>query len=119
MIRAVVYDRCIDTARALCVRLRRSRIMAVAGPPTDFDRTFESEGLPHLIVTELEMPMFSGFELLRQIRGEWGQDELPVIAYTSVDDALAWAQARMLGANEVVARSGHDPVQRLEAAIAR
>ena len=54
MIRAVVYDRCIDTARALCARLRRSRITGVAVHPTDFDRTFESEGLPHLIVTELE-----------------------------------------------------------------
>ena len=119
MIRAVVYDRCIDTARTLCARLRRSRIAAIAVHPTDFDRTFDSEGLPHLIVTELEMPMFSGFELIRQIRGEWSQDELPVIAYTAVDDALAWTQARMLGANEVVARSGADPVKRLEAAIAR
>ena len=119
MIRAIVYDRCIDTARALCVKLRRSRIAAVAVHPTDFDRTFEAEGLPHLIVTELEMPLFSGFELIRQVRGEWSGQELPVIAYTTVDDALAWAQARTLGANEVIAKTGPDPVKRLEAAIAR
>ena len=35
MIRAIVYDRCIDAARALCVKLRRSRITAVAVHPTE------------------------------------------------------------------------------------
>src|SRR3954454_22658737 len=119
MIRAIVYDRCVDAARDLCAQLRWSRIAAVAVHPTDFDRTFEAEGLPHLIVTELEMPLFSGFSLIRELRREWGGDELPIVAYTSVDDALAWSQARALGANEVVARSGPDPVKRLEAAIAR
>jgi DNA-binding response OmpR family regulator len=118
MTRAIVYDRCVDIARALCAKLKKARISAVAVHPTDFDRTFE-EGMPHLLVTELEMPMFSGFELLRQVRSEWSRDELPIIVYTSVDDALAWAKAKEIGANEIVAKAGADPVKRLEAAIAR
>lgn len=119
MTRAIVYDRCIDAARGLSARLRRAGVRATAVHPTDFDRTFEDGGVPHLLVTELQMPLFSGFELIRQVRREWGRDELPVIAYTAVDDALAWAEARTLGANEVVVKFGPDPVKRLEAAIAR
>src|SRR3954463_1524072 len=69
MTRAIVYDRCIDAARALCARLRKEQISACAIHPTDFDRTFE-EGIPHLLVTELAMPMFSGFELIRDVRRE-------------------------------------------------
>lgn len=119
MTRAIVYDRCIDVARATAVRLRRSRIVAAAIHPTDFDLTFESGGLPHVIITELEMPLFSGFELIRQVRSEWGRSELPIIAYTSVDDALAWAAAKEAGANEVVTKCGPDPLKRLESAVAR
>lgn len=118
MTKAIVYDRCVDAARALCARLRKSRISATAVHPTDFDRTFE-DGMPHLLVTELAMPMFSGFELLRQVRADWSRQELPIIVYTSVDDALAWAEARELGANEVVAKMGLEPIKRLEAAIER
>jgi PleD family two-component response regulator len=119
MTRAIVYDRCIDTARATCAKLRRSRITAVAVHPTDFDRTFEAEGMPHVIVTELAMPMFSGFELIRQVRADWSRAELPIIAFTTADDALAWAEAKEVGADDVVVKAGPDPIQRLSAAIAR
>lgn len=119
MTRAIVYDRCIDAARATCARLRRSRISAAAVHPTDFDRSFEAEGMPHILVTELEMPLFSGFELIRQVRSDWSQAELPIVVFTTADDALAWNEARELGADEVVVKSGPDPMKRLEAAIAR
>jgi DNA-binding response OmpR family regulator len=118
MTRAIVYDRCIDAARTLCARLRKAHISATAVHPTDFDRTFE-DGMPHFLITELAMPMFSGFELIRDVRSEWSSRDLPIIAYTSVDDALAWTKARELGADEIVAKMGIDPIKRLQAAIER
>ena len=101
MIRAIVYDRCIDAARSVCLRLLRRRIAAVAVHPTDFDLTFEPHGVPNLLITELEMPLFSGFELIRRVRSAWGESPPRIIAYTMIDDAGAWQKARDLGADEV------------------
>lgn len=117
MIRAIVYDRCIDAARSVCLRLLRRRIAAVAVHPTDFDLTFEPHGVPNLLITELEMPLFSGFELIRRVRSAWGESPPRIIAYTMIDDAGAWQKARDLGADEVVYKGSANALKRLDLAI--
>jgi len=118
MTRAIVYDRCVLAARDICQRLRRKhRLDADAVHATDFDGSLNAGAKPGLIVTELQMPMFSGFELIRRIRLDYDMSELPIVAYTAIDDAMAWEKARDLGANQVIFRGGHDPLARLDVAV--
>lgn len=117
MTRVIVYDRCILEARKTCLRLRRQHHLdASAVHPTDFDLTFD-DAPPSLIVTELQMPMFSGFELIRQVRSVYKASTLPIIALTAIDDAMAWEQAREIGANAVIFRNSQDAMLRLDVAV--
>ena len=118
MARVIVYDRCVLAAREICLRMRRRHhLEASAVHPTDFDLTFNDGAPPALIVTELQMPMFSGFELVRRIRSAYKSSELPIIAFTAIDDAMAWDQARELGANAVIFRNSQDAMLRMDVAI--
>ncbi|HEX8914788.1 MAG TPA: hypothetical protein VF796_20720 [Humisphaera sp.] len=118
MTRAVVFDRCVDQARALAARFRKQGIDASAVHPTDLDLTFDDAGgLPDFVVTELQMPMLSGVELIRRVRSVWPGGEPALIAFTTVDDPELWAAARAAGADEVVLRRGQDAMLRLDVAI--
>lgn len=119
MARVIVYDRCVLAAREVSLRLRRRHHLdAAVVHPTDFDLTFDDARPPALIVTELQMPMFSGFELIRQVRSAYRSAELPIVAFTAIDDALAWDQAKELGADVVIFRNSQDAMLRLDVAIA-
>ena len=119
MARVIVYDRCVLAARQVALRLRRRHHLdASVVHPTDFDLTFDDGQPPALIVTELQMPMFSGFELIRQVRSVYRSAELPIVAFTAIDDALAWEKARELGADVVIFRNSQDANLRLDVAIA-
>lgn len=120
MARVLVFDRCVDEARGLCARLRKRRFEATAVHPTDFDLTFEETGgTPDVLIVELNMPLFSGYDLIRSIRGALSDRQLPIIVFTREQDSAAWELARSLGANEIVNRGGQDAMLRLDIAIAR
>lgn len=119
MARVIVYDRCILAAREVCLRLRRRhQLDATPVHPTDFDLTFDDGPAPSLIVTELQMPIFSGFELIRQVRSVYRSADVPIVAYTAIDEALAWEKARAIGADAVIFRNSQDAMLRLDVAIA-
>ncbi|QOV90166.1 response regulator [Humisphaera borealis] len=118
MARVIIYDRCVLAARETALRLRRRhQLEASAVHATDFDLTFDDGPHPSLVITELQMPMFSGFELIRRVRSAYKSSELPIIAYTAIDDAIAWQQARDLGADRVIFRNSQDAMLRLDVAV--
>ena len=49
--------------------------------------------LPHVVITDVEMPGIDGFELTRQLRAAPATATLPVLMITSSDDKVEQAEA--------------------------
>ncbi|MDB5296332.1 MAG: hypothetical protein JWO31_2315 [Phycisphaerales bacterium] len=116
---AYVYDRTTASARRTCTDLLRGNVPAFPLEPDAFDPTFETGGVPHLIVTELDMLPVDGLDLIRQVRAFWSAVELPIVVYTSSVDPETFAAAMAAGANELVNRDAPDAAERLSAAVER
>ncbi len=56
----------------------------------------------HLIITDLNMPVMGGFELLDNIRNKLGMEDIPVIVLTSDAEEKTREEAFRLGANDFV-----------------
>ncbi len=54
---------------------------------------FETEALPHVVITDVEMPGLDGFQFTRHIRATPALAHLPVIMITSADDRREAAEA--------------------------
>jgi CheY-like chemotaxis protein len=59
---------------------------------------------PHLVVTDLYMPVMSGFELIERLRSDPETADLPVVAITADSRPAAATQARQAGAADVLAK---------------
>lgn len=74
------------------VRVKTSRVLArahyqvlLADDGTDAVKQLEST-LPHVLITDVEMPVMDGFTLTRHVRGHARTAHIPVIMITSSDD---------------------------------
>jgi len=74
------------------VRVKTSRVLAraqyqvlLADDGTDAVKQLEST-LPHVLITDVEMPGMDGFTLTRHVRGHARTSHIPVIMITSSDD---------------------------------
>lgn len=63
-----------------------------------------------LVLLDTMMPGMSGIELLKMLRGVYGQSELPVIMATAVSDSASVAGALETGANDYVSKPIDYPV---------
>ncbi len=59
---------------------------------------------PDVILTDLNMPEVSGFDILKVIRAHVRHQHIPVIVLTSADDATTKLQALQLGATDFLAK---------------
>jgi CheY-like chemotaxis protein len=59
---------------------------------------------PHLVLTDLMMPVMNGFELIRQLRANPMTASLPIVAITADATEYAARQARQAGAMDVITK---------------
>jgi CheY-like chemotaxis protein len=59
---------------------------------------------PHLILTDLMMPVMGGIELIARIRADPETMDLPVVALTADATEQATLQAREAGADDVITK---------------
>lgn len=64
----------------------------------------ENHPLPGLVLLDLNIPRFSGLEVLKWIREQPRFASLPVVVYTSSEDPMDQEQARQLGANDYIVK---------------
>ncbi|MEE8483874.1 MAG: hybrid sensor histidine kinase/response regulator, partial [Nitrospinota bacterium] len=60
--------------------------------------------MPHLVITDISMPIMDGWELLESIRSNSKTAELPVIVLTSISDMESREKAFRMGANDFLAK---------------
>jgi CheY-like chemotaxis protein len=59
---------------------------------------------PELVLLDVKMPGMDGFEVLRRLREERATRDLPVILFTSSENAVDVERARALGADGFVTK---------------
>ena len=59
---------------------------------------------PHLVLTDLMMPVMDGIELIRRLHDDPATTDLPVVAITADATELAERQAREAGAVDVITK---------------
>ncbi|MBI3368572.1 MAG: response regulator [Burkholderiales bacterium] len=106
------------------VRVKTSRLLAqhhyrvaLAEDGLDAMRQIEAE-LPHVLITDVEMPGLDGFELTRRVRSHPRSAHIPVIMITSADDRLQGA-AQAAGVSVLLGKpySEQDLIARIEASL--
>ena len=63
---------------------------------------------PDLVVLDLMMPGFSGFDVLTALRADGRTSALPVVVYTAVDDPVYRDRAMTLGARAYMVKGRAD-----------
>lgn len=111
-LRVVVIDDDLDARQLACLTLEASHMWAYL-PTMQVWREFPSgqeaiellaslpveTPLPHLILCDLEMPGFNGFETVRQLRSLERLKDVPIVMVTTRADDLGFAvQAKECGA---------------------
>ena len=71
-------------------------------------------GLPHLIVTDVNMPRLDGFGLTRRLKQEQRYADIPVILVTSLDSPADKARGIEVGADAYIVKSSFDQGDLLE-----
>jgi CheY-like chemotaxis protein len=74
-----------------------------------------------LVLLDLLLPQIDGVQVLKQIRSEFGPQELPVLAFTNAYPGGMVQQAWEAGANQVIPKAGTKPglvIQMVENALA-
>lgn len=56
------------------------------------------EDIPHLILSDVQMPVMDGFALCAALRADERLHTVPVVLLTSLSDAVSRNQGRMVGA---------------------
>lgn len=62
--------------------------------------------LPRLVLLDLNLPVCSGFDVLRWIRGQTALKDLPVVIFSSSDRLEDRSTARNLGADDYIQKPG-------------
>jgi two-component system chemotaxis sensor kinase CheA len=65
-------------------------------------------GLPHLIVSDINMPRIDGFELTSRIKQDARYANIPVILVTSLDSPADKARGIEVGADAYIVKSSFD-----------
>jgi sigma-B regulation protein RsbU (phosphoserine phosphatase) len=65
---------------------------------------------PHILILDIVMPYFSGFDVIEQLRVDYSLEELPIIVQTSLNNPQEQHQAWLLGANDIITK----PIHKLE-----
>jgi two-component system chemotaxis sensor kinase CheA len=73
-----------------------------------------TDGLPHLIVSDINMPRLDGFELTSRIKGDARYADIPVILVTSLDSPADKARGIEVGADAYIVKSSFDQGNLLE-----
>lgn len=76
--------------------------------------TMVSDGLPHLIVSDVSMPRIDGFELTRRVKQDQRYADIPVILVTSLDSPADKAKGIEVGADAYIVKSSFDQGNLLE-----
>jgi two-component system chemotaxis sensor kinase CheA len=67
-----------------------------------------TDGLPHLIVSDINMPRLDGFELTNRIKQDTRYADIPVILVTSLDSPADKARGIEVGADAYIVKSSFD-----------
>ncbi|MBN1993620.1 MAG: hybrid sensor histidine kinase/response regulator [Anaerolineae bacterium] len=67
-----------------------------------------TDGLPHLIVSDINMPRLDGFELTSRIKNDTRYADIPVILVTSLDSPADKARGIEVGADAYIVKSSFD-----------
>ena len=65
---------------------------------------FVSRGQVDVILLDIEMPVFSGLDVLQEVRRQYKPSELPVIMITAQHESSVAVEAFELGANDYVTK---------------
>jgi len=76
--------------------------------------TLVTDGLPDLVVSDINMPRLDGFDLTQQIRQDERYAEIPVILVTSLDSPADKARGIEVGADAYIVKSSFDQNNLLE-----
>lgn len=63
------------------------------------DHIEEHLNKPSMVFLDINMPKRNGFEILELIRNQYSKTQLPVIMFTTANDAAMVEKSRLLGAN--------------------
>ncbi len=55
---------------------------------------------PHMVITDLTMPMFTGFDLIRQIRASMFFRHLPILVLSSLEESQTRIHCLEIGADD-------------------
>ena len=69
-----------------------------------FERLLQMAELPDIVICDLWMPDWDGFEMLKAVRGHPATVSLPVIVLTAHDDEESQTKAKELGADDYVTK---------------
>jgi two-component system chemotaxis sensor kinase CheA len=72
------------------------------------------EDLPHLVVTDVNMPKVDGFELTSRMKQDKRYAHIPIILVTSLDSAADKARGIEVGADGYIIKSRFDQGNLLE-----
>jgi two-component system chemotaxis sensor kinase CheA len=73
-----------------------------------------SEGIPSLIVSDIDMPRLDGFGLTSRIKQDSNYKDIPVILVTSLDTPSHKARGIEVGADAYIVKSSFDQGNLLE-----
>ena len=76
--------------------------------------TLASDGLPNLIVSDINMPRLDGFALTQRIKQDYRYADIPVILVTSLDSPADKARGIEVGADAYIVKSKFDQGNLLE-----
>ncbi len=62
-----------------------------------------------IVITDLEMPEASGFEVMKQMKGDSRTSHIPIVVNSSMSGSSNEDMARSLNADEFISKS--DPIQ--------
>lgn len=75
------------------------KLMVAVNAPTAIEKT--QKFLPDAIVVDLDLPGFEGLDIIQSIRRS-GNEEPPILTYTSVDNEKLLLESLRLGANDFI-----------------
>ena len=100
----------VDDDESTCDALQRllSRKGYTAACATDGREALDVAGTlrPDCIVLDWMMPGMDGLEVLKRLRAEPATKDVPVVLYSAVDNPDLIGQAKQLGAQDCVLKSG-------------